>query len=166
MPLSPMAGRTRAHRHMEAYEGRTIDWERLEKSPVWKQGYFEGAEKLQSLMLRTQRYMDASATRGNVVLRPHQKAAVGGIVAGKQLDQLNRVYGTNFNTFSFSGGGGSYTYSLTSASTLSTKIGFSISFKDMFGFQVRCVVERAAGLTGIGTLPMPTSGGVLVRVTH
>ncbi|PNW87807.1 hypothetical protein CHLRE_01g002861v5 [Chlamydomonas reinhardtii] len=122
-------------RHMEAYEGRTIDWERLEKSPVWKQGYFEGAEKLQSLMLRTQRYMDASATRGNVVLRPHQKAAVGGIVAGKQLDQLNRVYGTNFNTFSFSGGGGSYTYSLTSASTLSTKIGFSISFKDMFGFQ-------------------------------
>ncbi|KAG2428861.1 hypothetical protein HYH02_014272 [Chlamydomonas schloesseri] len=121
-------------RHMEAFEGRTIDWERLEKSPVWKQGYFEGAEKLQSLMLRTQQYMDASATKGNLALRPRQKAAVGGIVAGKQLDQLNRVYGTKFNTFSFSGGGGSYDYSLTAASTLSTKIGFSISFKNMFGF--------------------------------
>ncbi|KAG2440758.1 hypothetical protein HXX76_003615 [Chlamydomonas incerta] len=121
-------------RSAEAFEGRNIDPERLENDPVWKLGYFEGTEKLQQLMLRTQAYMDNSSAMGNIVVRPHSKAAIGGIVAGKQLDALQASYGVNFNTFSFSGGGASYSYSMKTHSTMSTKVQFSISFKDMFGF--------------------------------
>ena len=37
-------------RHMDAFEARSIDPERLEQSPVWKLGYYEGSEKLAQLM--------------------------------------------------------------------------------------------------------------------
>ncbi|KAG2424120.1 hypothetical protein HXX76_014794 [Chlamydomonas incerta] len=119
----------------QGYEARTVDPNRLENSPVWKLGYFEGAEKLQQLMLRTQAYMDNSSRMGNPVIAPYTRGAMGGIHTSKQLDVLQDVYSRDFNTFSFSGGGGSYSYSMTTASTMVTKVQFSISFKDMFGFQ-------------------------------
>ncbi|KAG2483974.1 hypothetical protein HYH03_017219 [Edaphochlamys debaryana] len=91
-------------KNVQAFGGRGIDPARLEESAVWRQGYFEGQEKLQSLVLRTQRFMDNSSNVGNIVVNPLQKAAVGGVVAGKQLDMLSQAYGRQFNTFSFSGG--------------------------------------------------------------
>ncbi|KAG2487578.1 hypothetical protein HYH03_013857 [Edaphochlamys debaryana] len=120
-------------RRVMAHETRSIDPARLEHSPVWKQGYFEGVEKLQQLMLRTQAYMDAAS--GNTVVNPHTKAAMGTVAADKQLDMLQQVNNVEFNTVSFSGGGALYTYSVTTTSTISTKIAFSVSFKDMFGFR-------------------------------
>ncbi|KAG2485484.1 hypothetical protein HYH03_015758 [Edaphochlamys debaryana] len=119
-------------RSAEAYEGRGIDPVRLEESPVFKLGYFEGDDKLQRLGLRAQAYFDNSTAYGNPVTASSTSAAIGGIVAGKQLDVLQEVYGVKFNTFSFSGGGAKYEYSMTTASTISTKIAFKISFEDMF----------------------------------
>ena len=48
-----------------------------------------------------------------------------------QVDILQEKYGVQFNTMSFSGGGGSYSYRFKTMSTISTKIQFQISFKDM-----------------------------------
>ncbi len=72
---------------------------------------------------------DNSSDVGNIVVNPYNPGAVGSVAATKQLDTLSTVYGVDFNTFSFSGGGGSYTYQLTTQSTMSTKVHFSISFK-------------------------------------
>ena len=51
--------------------------------------------------------------------------------ASAQVDILQEKYGVQFNTVSFSGGGGSYSYRFKTMSTVSTKIQFQISFKDM-----------------------------------
>ncbi|KAG2487948.1 hypothetical protein HYH03_013527 [Edaphochlamys debaryana] len=121
-------------RNAEAYEGRLPSGEWLENTPVWRQGYFEGPEKLQSLMLKTQGYMDASsAKQTNLAANPGTVATAGGVVAGKQLDALGSAYDLDFSTFQFSGGGSTYSYSFTTSSTLSTTIQFSISTENFYG---------------------------------
>ncbi|GLC66961.1 hypothetical protein PLESTF_000496300 [Pleodorina starrii] len=97
------------------------------------QGIFEGQERLQQLMLRTQSYLDKSAVLGNLNIDP-AVTGVGGVVAGKQLDSLQQATDKKFTKFSFSGGGGGYTYKTKILSNLNTRITFSFDKLSRLGF--------------------------------
>ncbi|KAG2486018.1 hypothetical protein HYH03_015331 [Edaphochlamys debaryana] len=120
-------------RSAQGYEGRGVENKWLEEDRVWKQGYFEGDNALQRLMLRTQDYLDRSGPDGNLVTQPNMRG-MGGVVAGKQLDAIQQRMDKEFTKVSFSGGGSGYWYRLSTHSTLTTKIKFGINFKDLLGF--------------------------------
>ncbi|GLC70056.1 hypothetical protein PLESTF_000918000 [Pleodorina starrii] len=103
-------------RNKMAFEGRDIPKGDLEEEPAF-----------------TQSYLDKSAVLGNLNIDP-AVTGVGGVVAGKQLDALQQATDKKFTKFSFSGGGGGYTYKTKIISTLNTRITFSFDKLSRSGF--------------------------------